>query len=230
MQVDAEIANEEGLLETVPESVHGPCVTDLLGDVLHVADGEELAEGHVLPDLFGDVLHVADGEELAEGHVLPDLFGDDWVEPEFAHGRGEHAQGELQVFGRLAPPVLGLIGRDVGFGAGRVVATAQCISVLGFVGHGNPSMSLSGRGKIAPLFVIVNAMREWLHAIALTRLTTKQVTWAFRGVLVITVIDWLMPDTLPFVDELGLTWFAFELWRELKSRKGSSRDVEAEEV
>lgn len=73
-------------------------------------------------------------------------------------------------------------------------------------------------------------MRQCIHNIALQKLTTKQLKWVFRGLLVVTVIDWLMPDVLPVVDELGFAWLTFEVWRGLKARKGATRDVKAEEV
>lgn len=73
-------------------------------------------------------------------------------------------------------------------------------------------------------------MRDWLHTIAFQKLTSQQLKWVFRGLLVITVLDWLMPDALPFVDELGLAWFTWEVWRELKGRKDATQDVKAEDV
>ncbi|HBU28260.1 TPA: hypothetical protein DEB00_04085 [Candidatus Uhrbacteria bacterium] len=73
-------------------------------------------------------------------------------------------------------------------------------------------------------------MQQWLQNIAFHKLTTVQLRWVLRGLLVVTAIDWLMPDMLPFVDEIGLAWLTYEAWKALKSRKNASRDVKGEEI
>ncbi|PIR47787.1 hypothetical protein COV06_00065 [Candidatus Uhrbacteria bacterium CG10_big_fil_rev_8_21_14_0_10_50_16] len=73
-------------------------------------------------------------------------------------------------------------------------------------------------------------MQQWLQDIAFQKLTTQQLRWVFKGLLVVTIIDWLMPDALPFVDELGLAWLTYEAWVALKARKNASRDVKGEEI
>lgn len=73
-------------------------------------------------------------------------------------------------------------------------------------------------------------MRTWIQTVALQTLTTRQLRWVFRGLLFLTVIDWLMPDVLPVIDEVGLTWLTYEVWQGLRARKQATRDVPARDV
>lgn len=73
-------------------------------------------------------------------------------------------------------------------------------------------------------------MRQWIQDVAFQKLTAKQLRWTFRALIVITILDWLMPDALPVVDEIALPWLTYEAWVALRARKGATRDVKAEDV
>ena len=73
-------------------------------------------------------------------------------------------------------------------------------------------------------------MRQWIQEVAFHKLTTNKLRWLFRGLVVVTILDWLMPDPLPLADEIALPWLTFEAWLALRGRKGATRDVKAEDV
>lgn len=73
-------------------------------------------------------------------------------------------------------------------------------------------------------------MKQWLSNVAFRKIKTKHLRAAWYVVLVITVLDILMPDALPLIDEIGLGWLSIVMWQELQSRKGAVADVEGEEV
>ena len=63
-------------------------------------------------------------------------------------------------------------------------------------------------------------IREWLQQKAFRSLSMRALQWFFRVAMVLTIVDVLMPDMLPFVEEIGLGWLTFETWREIKRRQG----------
>ena len=73
-------------------------------------------------------------------------------------------------------------------------------------------------------------VREWLQKTIFKSLSPTVLTWAFRVLLVLTAVDVLMPDVLPLVDEIGLGWLTYEVWRERQRRVNGPRDVDGEEV
>lgn len=62
-------------------------------------------------------------------------------------------------------------------------------------------------------------IRVWLQQKAFVSLSSRGLMWLFRVLLVLTIVDVLMPDMLPLLDEIGLGWLTFEAWQEIKRRR-----------